>query len=80
MNLRKLQFPRHVHRADGSILVADVAACEAAMLQGYIVIPPGDFVDDEPAPVAAPVVVPPVDVPADVEPPKRKPGRPRKEG
>lgn len=79
MNLRRLQFPRHVHRCDeaGSIvdsrLVADVPSCEQAMADGFVVIPPGDFVDDEPP---APVHVPADPVP---DPPKRKPGRPPKQ-
>lgn len=71
MNLRLLQFPRHVHQLeDGqivrSLIVADVHACEAALADGYVVIPPAGFVDDEPQAPSA-------------DPPKRKPGRPPKQ-
>lgn len=74
MNLRLLEFPRHVHQLEeGQIVrsrvVADLPACEAALAEGFIVIPPAGFVDDEPV---APAVVPP-------DPPKRKPGRPPKQ-
>lgn len=75
MNLRKLEFPRHVHKAGGSRIVATVAECEAAIAEGYIVIPPAGFVDDEPA--ALPSA--PAEAPSVEDPPKRKPGRPKKQ-